>query len=237
MPAPKPKKESKRLAALKSYRMLDTSAEQAFDDFVFLATTICQTPVGMISFVDSDRQCFKAKIGIETNETPRDHAFCAHAILGDEVMVVQDAMADERFSTNPLVTSDPHIRFYAGAPLIDRDGNALGTLCVIDRKPRPLGTEQKKALEALAREIMCRLELNRITAELAEALSEVKTLHGLLPICSHCKGIRNDTGYWQSVEKYISTHSDADFSHDICPDCLKIHHPEVYEKLKARGLV
>ena len=235
MPAPLPTNEAKRLEVLRRYQILDTHAEQAFDDFTFLASTICQTPIALMTLVDTDRQWFKARLGLDALETPREQAFCAHTILGEDVMVVEDATADERFAHNPLVTAAPHIRFYAGAPLIDRDGFALGSLCVIDRKPRALAPEQNKALQALARQIISQLELRRVSADLAEALTDIKTLHGLLPICSHCKGIRNDTGYWQSVECYVRAHSDADFSHGICPKCLKKHHPEIYERLHDEG--
>ena len=237
MPAPLPKNETKRLEALRRFHILDTPAEQAFDDFTFLASTLCQTPLALMTLVDADRQWFKARLGLDATETPREQAFCAHTILGEDVMVVEDATCDERFTRNPLVTDAPHIRFYAGAPLIDREGNRLGSLCVIDRIPRPLNPEQKKALQALARQIISRLELRRASAHLADSLADIKTLRGLLPICSHCKGVRNDTGFWQSVESYVMAHSEADFSHGICPVCLKLHHPEIYERLHAEGKV
>lgn len=237
MTVPLPKNETKRLEVLRRYQILDTQAEQSFDDFAFLASTICETPIALMSLVDSDRQWFKARVGLDAPETPREQAFCAHTILGEDVMVVEDATADERFAHNPLVTAAPHIRFYAGAPLIDRDGFALGSLCVIDSKPRALTPEQNKALGALARLIISQLELRRMSADLANALTDIKTLRGLLPICSHCKGVRNDTGFWQSVESYVMAHSDADFSHSICPKCLKQHHPEIYERLHAQGKV
>jgi GAF domain-containing protein len=236
MTAPLPPNEAKRLGALRRYRILDTPAEQAFDDFAFLASTICKTPIAVMSLVDGERQWFKARVGLDAVETPREIAFCAHAILSDDVMVVEDATRDERFAANPLVTSDPHIRFYAGAPLIDREGNALGTICVIDREPRPLTLEQQMALQALSRQAIAQLELRRTSADLADALEEARTLRGFLPICSHCKGVRNDTGYWQSVESYVMAHSEADFSHTICPKCLDIHHPILSARMKARGV-
>jgi hypothetical protein len=148
--------------------------------------------------------------------------------------VVEDATQDERFANNPLVTGAPDIRFYAGSPLIDRDGYALGSLCVIDRKPRPLLPHQQRALEALARQIIAQLEYRATAAELAEALEEVETLRTLLPICSHCKGIRNDAGYWHTVEDYLSEHTSADLSHGICPACFQQHYPEIYAKNKDR---
>ena len=237
MTAPLPDNETKRLAALRRYEVLDTTAEQAFDDFAFLASTICDTPIALMSLVDGERQWFKARIGLDVTETPREQAFCAHTILGEDVMVVEDAHADARFALNPLVTGDPRIRFYAGAPLIDRDGYALGSLCVIGRTPRGLSPTQRKALQALARQIIGQLEFRRASADLAAALTDIKTLHGLLPICSHCRGIRNDAGYWQSVESYVKEHTDADYSHSICPPCLKTHPPKTYERLHAEGRI
>lgn len=219
-----------RLEALRRYQILDTPAEQAFDDFALLASTICETPIASMTLVDENRQWFKASIGLDGRETPREQSFCSYAILGDHVMVVEDARCDDRFSLNPFVTASPHIRFYAGAPLIDSEGHALGALCVVDSRPRLLSQRQLEALQALARQIIAQLESRRIGAELADALTHVKTLRGLLPICSHCKGIRGDEGYWQSVESYVTANSDADFSHGICPPCLKTHYPAYYDR-------
>lgn len=237
MHAPLPKNEPKRLEALRRFQILDSPVEQVFDDFAFLAATICQTPIGLMSLLDTDRQWFKARVGLDATETPREHAFCAHTILGNEVMVVEDATCDERFADNPMVIGDPQIRFYAGAPLIDAEGNALGTICVIDRQPRPLSAEQRRALEALSRQIISQLEFRRVSAELAEAVSEIRTLRGLLPMCSHCKGVKNDTGFWQSVETYVRDHSEADLTHTVCPTCLKKEHPALYERLHAAGKI
>lgn len=172
MPIPYPENERKRLEALARYSIMDTAAEQVFDDFTVLASIICQTPIALVSLVDAERQWFKARLGIEATETPREQAFCAHAILGHDVMVVEDATQDLRFAGNPLVTSEPKIRFYAGAPLIDGEGNALGALCVIDRTPRHLTREQLKALEVLARQIIAHMELTLTASRLADALIE-----------------------------------------------------------------
>ena len=223
---PIPDNEARRLESLREYRILDTAAEEAFDDITALAAHICDVPIAMISLVDESRQWFKSKLGLNDGETPRDVAFCAHAILQTEPLIVRDALKDTRFSESDLVKRSPHIRFYAGFPLTTPEGFTLGTLCTIDRKPRQLSAEQKQAMQALSRQVIALLELRRISAQMAEVLEKVKLLHGLLPICAWCKRIRDDRGYWNQVEAYIHAHSEADFTHGICPDCFQKLRPK-----------
>lgn len=194
---PIPSDEPERLELLKRYEIVDTPSEQAFDDLTLLAAHICGTPIALVSLIDRDRQWFKSRVGLEIQETPRDVAFCAHAIAARETMIVPDTLEDDRFARNPLVVGDPMIRFYAGAPLQAEGGKCLGTLCVIDRVPREFAETQRTALEALSRQVMAQLELRR-------QLAEVKRLAGLLPYCSSCGKLRLDLG-------------------DVCPDCVREH--------------
>ena len=175
-----PENEQARIQALLQYEVLDTEAESVYDDFVKLASYICQTPISLISLVDPTRQWFKAKVGCPATETSRDFAFCAHAIHQSDVFVVPDTLTDQRFVDNPLVTGDPHIRFYAGAPLVTPEGLAIGTLCAIDREPRILSSEQITALEKLARQVVAQLELRRLTKELQQVLESKNKLFYIL---------------------------------------------------------
>ncbi len=172
MNTPTLKNEKKRLDVLWQYEVLDTVPEAVFDDLTELAAHICEAPIAMMSLVDEDRQWFKAKVGTTVSETSRDFSFCAHAIKQTGLFIVPDATKDKRFAKNPLVISDPKIRFYAGAPLITPDGYALGTLCVIDKVPRELRPDQQRALRILSRHVVSQLELRRRTLELTEARRE-----------------------------------------------------------------
>jgi len=166
MAAPRHPKEAMRMAALKSYEILDTPPAAGFDRLTRLASALIGAPIATVTLIDAQRQWFKSKVGTKDSETPREHAFCAHAILGNDVMVVEDATKDARFADNPLVTGDPNIRFYAGAPLMSKDGLGLGTLCVIDAKPRTLAPEHRRILKDLAAMAADELELHKSLRQL-----------------------------------------------------------------------
>ena len=161
MKAPLPENETARLETLRQFEILDTGPEKSFDDLTRLAAYICGTPIGILTLVDSDRQWFKARVGLTEAETSRDVSFCAHAILQPGDFTVRDALDDERFRTNPLVTSEPQIRFYAGSPLTTVEGFKLGTLCVTDRVPGELTPERIAALRLLSEQATTQLELRR----------------------------------------------------------------------------
>lgn len=178
-----------RLAELHGLDILDSDYEQAYDDICALASAVCGTPIALISLVDRDRQWFKAKVGLDVRETPVELAFCAHAIDQDGVFEIPDASLDNRFRDNALVTSDPHIRFYAGAPLVTARGHALGTVCVIDRQPRRLTAEQRTLLQALSRQVSQLLSLREATATAARRnqmlLAEAEAHGRMLAIVAH----------------------------------------------------
>ena len=202
-----PHDEEARLAALRRYRILDTAPEQRFDDLALLASQICGAPMALITLVDAERQWFKARVGMNGSETPRSISFCAHAMMQPDCFLIPDALEDVRFRDNPLVTGDPHIRFYAGAALVSREGEPLGALCVADSVPRTLTADQTAALYALRRQVQSQLELRRnlfelqsalaardhaeevqqrLVGELRAALDEVNKLSELIPLCSTC---------------------------------------------------
>jgi signal transduction histidine kinase len=162
-----PDHEENRLAALNSYNILDTANEKDFDDLTILASAICQTPMAFISLIDDKRQWFKSRKGISESETPIDISFCVHTIASDnDIMIVEDANKDERFAENPLVIGDDKITFYAGVPLINEDGFALGSLCVVDQKQKQLTDEQTVALKIIAKQVVDKLELRKKAIEL-----------------------------------------------------------------------
>ncbi|MFD2570523.1 PAS domain S-box protein [Spirosoma soli] len=173
-----PDNEAARLNALATYNILDTLPEDEYDAITQLASQICQTPISLISLVDQERQWFKSAVGLSIPQTPREQAFCAHAIqTPTEIMEVEDARQDERFINNPLVTDEPHLIFYAGVPLVDDAGQALGTLCVLDHKPRHLSDQQATSLRVLARQVVTQLQLRKSQLLLEKANEQLNTLN------------------------------------------------------------
>jgi diguanylate cyclase (GGDEF)-like protein len=217
--APLPKNEAKRLKALHQYNILDTLPELSFDDITRLASYISSTPIALISLVDSDRQWFKSRTGLDAEETPRDISFCSHAILETDMLIVPDARKDERFHDNPLVIGEDKIRFYAGSPLITAKGEALGTLCVIDHEPRNLSKVQIESLRALARQVMDQLELRRHIDEqerqrrelvaYQKSLEEANALLEIVSLTDDVSGFNNTRFLHSFLDGYLqSEHPD-----------------------------
>lgn len=202
--APKPSNEIERLAALSEAAVLDTPAEVGFDDLTKLAASICGVPIALVSLVDAHRQWFKSKVGLDAAETPRDLAFCAHAILDNDLFIVPDAFEDERFFDNPLVKDAPNVRFYAGAPLTSKDGFNVGTLCVIDHQPRNLTPEQLDALRALARQAAAQIDIRRINQRL-KRINQALTLRA-----------RHVENAWAQLDDLLDNSSDLIQS--VAPD-------------------
>ena len=163
---PIPPDEDERMSVLREYQILDTPPEAVYDDIAHVAAGVCDTPLALITLVDGTRNWFKARVGVdeELTESPRDISFCGHAILRRDIFEVTDASVDDRFADNPLVESPPHIRFYAGAPLITPDGFQLGTICAIDVRARRLSAAQRDTLAALSRLVMRQLDRRRRAA-------------------------------------------------------------------------
>ena len=215
-----PKDEPKRLDALLAYSILDTMPEPEYDDITYLASQICGTPISLISLVDDKRQWFKSHHGLDATETPRELAFCAHAINDkNNIFIVADSREDERFHDNPLVTDNPHVIFYAGIPLVNREGYALGTLCVIDNEPKFLNEFQLKALTALSNQIISLFELRKITSELQikafEAEAQNKVLEKFAGTAAH------DIKSPLATIVMIANHIENQYSKNLGADGLK----------------
>lgn len=231
---PVPPNEQKRLEALHLYEALDTEPEAAFDDIALIAAETIGVPTALVSLIDERRQWFKAKIGFAADEVPREETFCTYTILGSDAVVIEDATRDPRFTANPHVLCEGGVRFYVGVPIVNGEGHALGSLCVVDQRPRTITKNQVAVLTALARTAMRLFEERRMAKQLAEALTEVKTIQGLLPMCCSCKSIRNDQGYWAKVEEYLTEQTDAQLSHGVCPGCMQQLYPEQYAQMQAQ---
>lgn len=242
-----PDNEVQRLKALHDYDVLDTPSEQAYDDLTLLATQICQTPSAGIILIDENRQWLKSQVGLSFTETSRDIAFCAHAILhADKVLEVRDAQLDPRFADNPLVTGDPHMRFYFGVPLVTADGLALGTLCVIDRVPRELSESQKHALQVLGRQVVILLELRRSLAEhkhVEEALraSEERfrdlfeNAHDLIQSVGPDGSILYVNRAWREMLGYSEAEINGLSLRDIIHPSSLSHCLEIFQRVMAAG--
>ena len=224
-----PINESERLKALSEYRILGTKPEENYDDITKIASLTCGTPIALLSLVDSDRQWFKAKVGIDAQETVRDWSFCAHAIHSSEPLIVEDALQDERFFDNPLVKGEPKIRLYAGFPLQNEENLRIGTLCVIDREPHGLTDIQLNVMESLSRQAVAFLELRKRSIKLIESYCSLVDDGSIISTCSYCRKAKDTDGHWLHLDRYLSKRTNLNFSHGICDLCIEEHFPDVLE--------
>ncbi len=178
-----PHDEEARLTSLRSLHILDTPAEERFDRLTRIAKRIFDVPIVLVSLVDENRQWFKSRVGISISETPRDISFCGHAILGTDIFIIPDAKKDERFADNPLVVNEPYIRFYAGCPLISPNGSKLGTLCIMDRKPRSLSNEDLEIIKDLASSV--ERELAAVHLATSDELTNIPNRRGFMGPAQH----------------------------------------------------
>ncbi len=234
--APVPIDEPARLEALTGYNLLDTLPEDIYDDITQLASEICRTPIALISLVDKDRQWFKSKQRLSEDETIRDYSFCAHAILNpSEIFIVPDAREDERFLDNPLTTGQPKVVFYAGVPLVNPEGYPLGTLCVIDNRPRTLTENQLLSLQALARLVNAHFELRKIRKELEAAQARLSRADSPVSTESLVSKMRPVVQVMQDkVERLVNQDPRSD-QLDILTSLQKVG-TELYETLTDMGL-
>ncbi|EOK5704304.1 sensor domain-containing diguanylate cyclase [Vibrio vulnificus] len=193
----KPDNEPQRIADLHSLHILDTAAEERFDRVTRIARRLFDVPIALVSLVDEDRQWFKSCFGLDASETPRDISFCGHAILGNDIFVVEDACEDERFADNPLVTGTPHIRFYAGVPLFYEDKSCLGTLCIIDSKPRTLNEDERLDLIDLAK--MAERELAATHSAAIDDLTQISNRRGFMTLAKKSMAYCEVGGYPYSI--------------------------------------
>ena len=182
-----------------------------------------------MSLVDADKQWFKSKCGFETQETSKDVSCCAHAIISPEPLIIEDALLDERFKSNPLLVEEPQIRLYAGFLLQTPKDQRMGILCVIDRKPGHLSDKQHQVIESLSRKVVSFLELCKRSMRLLEALNHMHNVEGILTTFSYCKEVRDANGEWQHLEKYLTKTSGIRFSYGVCDLCMEEHFPDVLE--------
>ena len=207
-----PENEGTRLETLRSLDILDTSPEERFDRLTRIAKRLFNVPIALVSLIDENRQWFKSSQGLETRETPRDQSFCGHAIHDEEIMIVSDATRDDRFFDNPLVTGEPNIRFYAGYPIGSLDGDKLGTLCIIDSKPRELSKEDLDIFRDLA--IMAQSELMAVQLAILDELTEISNRRGFIALAKHSLSLCKRQGI-QALVIFIDLNKFKDINDEL----------------------
>lgn len=215
--------DPERLRILRATGLLNPDPKPTLQRLTRLASRFIGAPVSLVSLVDEDRQVFAASVGLEEpwksrGETPLSHSFCQHVVTSGDALVVTDARRDPRVAEN-LAIDDLGVEAYAGVPLETSEGHRLGSFCVIDGRPRTWTDEEVEVLRDLAQAAMTEIELRATATALDDALASVRTLKGLIPVCSWCSKIRDDEGFWKGLVEYMAHHTGAQVSHGICPSC------------------
>lgn len=233
--ARQPSHEQARLDALHRYGILDSEPERRFDDIAKLAAAALDMPIAMVSFVDDERQWSMASVGIARGDVPRAQSFCTHAITQDWLLVIEDTSVDTRVNATVMVSGPAQARFYAGAPLITPEGQRVGTVCVMDQAPRTLARRELDILAGLARQTIELLEHRLTAARLADAQQRLQTMATLIPICSHCRKVRDEGNHWLTLERLVQAKTGSRFTHGICPDCVREHYPAAADELLRKS--
>jgi GAF domain-containing protein len=230
-----PAHEQARLDALLRYGILDSPPERRFDDIAKLAAAALDMPIAMVSLVDDDRQWSMATVGIARGDVPRAQSFCTHALTQDWLLVIEDASIDPRVNATIMVSGPLQARFYAGAPLITPEGQRVGTVCVMDKTPRTLARRELDILAGLARQTVELLEHRLTAARLGDAQQRLQTMATLIPICSHCRKVRDEDNHWLTLERLVQAKTGSRFTHGICPDCVREHYPAAADDLLRKS--
>ena len=217
--------DPERLRALRATGLLEDEPSEALERLTRLASRIIDAPVSLVSMVDEDRQVFAAEVGLEEpwasrGETPLAYSFCQHVVRNRDALVVGDATEDDRVRDNPSI-EELGVRSYAGMPMTTADGHVLGSFCVIDDRPREWSEGELEILRDLASAAVTEIELRRTADALERALSKIRTLEGLIPLCAWCRKVRDDAGYWQELERYVREKAGVEITHGICPSCAE----------------
>jgi GAF domain-containing protein len=223
---------------LHEYAMLDSDPEPRFDAITKILSLALELPVVLISLVHADREWVKVAYGVEPDAVLGELAslgFGAEVIGSADLLVVEDAAADPRFAAHPLVTGPQQLRFFVGAPLEIQGGHRIGSLCALGPTPRTLAPREAELVRMLALQVVEMLALRRTEAELEGARQRIRTLATLIPICSHCRKVRDDENHWSTLERLVQAKTGSRFTHGICPECVREHYPDAADELLRLG--
>ncbi|KIG15345.1 Diguanylate cyclase (GGDEF domain) with GAF sensor [Enhygromyxa salina] len=227
--------DNARVDTLHGYAILDSEPEPRFDALTKISSLALDLPVTLITLVDAAREWTKSAYGVELASLPTQLGFGSAAIAARQLLVIEDISTDPRFAAHPLVTGPLQLRFFAGVPLEVRCGHQIGSLCVFGQTPHAVTPRETELLLALAGQVVQMLELRRTESELEGAVQSIRTLATLIPICSHCRKVRDDENHWSTLERLVQAKTGSRFTHGICPDCVREHYPDAADELLRLG--